>query len=155
MSAHLWKATPGHGIKKQNSRLCWILYGWLPWTQLCLRMSYGSIEKLWQSITHMALISLLGSLQLLPFVYIVSWIKECESAGKVCRHREASLWISSHETFSKSATGFLPSFQTTEVMEGDKNKRLLSLQTQQWCEGAEVPRMILTSVRSAKRGKWF
>lgn len=49
MRVRLSEARPGHGGgKKQNSRLCWILYGWLPCTQLCLRMSYDHSEKLWQ-----------------------------------------------------------------------------------------------------------
>lgn len=66
--------------KKQNSRLCWILYGWLPCSQLCLRMSYDHSEKLrqyppptwWPSLCFFFI-------RLLMFAYILSWIKYRET----------------------------------------------------------------------------
>lgn len=43
MRGRLSEAAAGHG-RGESSRLCWILHGWLPWTQLSLRMSYDQWE---------------------------------------------------------------------------------------------------------------
>lgn len=104
---------------------------WLHWETLTVHYPHGTYLLGW-------------------FSPIVAICLHCVTNKRVWKHRKSVpppwSWSSSHETFSKSVTGFPAVFPNRWSYGGWQTQANTALQIQQECEEADVPLLVLMSV---------